>query len=250
MILKDLHVHTTFSDGKNTPEEMVQEAIRLGLKTFGISDHSHTFFDVSYCLGRDQQPAYFAAISALKEKYRGQIELLCGLEQDYFSDAPSAPLDYIIGSVHYMKLGDEYVPVDFSPVKLRNAAAKYFNGDMYAITEAYYELEADVVRKTNPDIIGHFDLISKFLEQDSLFDENHPRYRAAWQKAADELLKTGVPFEMNSGAISRGYRTTPYPSPEIREYILSHGGQLVLSSDCHGKEGICFRFDQMEAMMK
>ena len=39
--MKDLHMHTVFSDGKNTPEEMVQEAIRLGLDTVGISDHSH-----------------------------------------------------------------------------------------------------------------------------------------------------------------------------------------------------------------
>ena len=29
--MKDLHMHTVFSDGKNTPEEMVQEAIRKGL---------------------------------------------------------------------------------------------------------------------------------------------------------------------------------------------------------------------------
>ena len=39
--MKDLHMHTVFSDGKNTPEEMVQEAIRRGLDTVGISDHSH-----------------------------------------------------------------------------------------------------------------------------------------------------------------------------------------------------------------
>ena len=36
----DLHMHTTWSDGKNTPEEMIEEAIRLGLETVGISDHS------------------------------------------------------------------------------------------------------------------------------------------------------------------------------------------------------------------
>ena len=34
--MRDLHMHTVFSDGKNTPEEMVQEAIRLGLDTVGI----------------------------------------------------------------------------------------------------------------------------------------------------------------------------------------------------------------------
>ena len=36
----DLHMHTIWSDGTNTAEEMVQEAIRKGLETVGISDHS------------------------------------------------------------------------------------------------------------------------------------------------------------------------------------------------------------------
>ena len=36
----DLHMHTVWSDGTNTAEEMVQEAIRKGLETVGISDHS------------------------------------------------------------------------------------------------------------------------------------------------------------------------------------------------------------------
>ena len=39
--MMDLHMHTVFSDGKNTPEEMVEEAIRRGLDTVGISDHRH-----------------------------------------------------------------------------------------------------------------------------------------------------------------------------------------------------------------
>ena len=68
----------------------------------------------------------------------------------------------------------------------------------------------------------------------------------AWQQAADELLKTGKPFEVNTGAISRGYRTTPYPAKEIRDYIREHGGKLIMSSDAHAKENIAFRFDEWE----
>ncbi|HHT9117659.1 MAG TPA: transcription antitermination factor NusB [Candidatus Hypogeohydataceae bacterium YC38] len=35
----DLHVHTICSDGTSTPEEVVEEAARIGLKTVGITDH-------------------------------------------------------------------------------------------------------------------------------------------------------------------------------------------------------------------
>ena len=39
--MRDLHMHTTFSDGENTPEEMIQAAIALGLDAVGMSEHSH-----------------------------------------------------------------------------------------------------------------------------------------------------------------------------------------------------------------
>ena len=36
----NLHTHSVFSDGKSTPEEIVIEAIKQGLKVIGLSDHS------------------------------------------------------------------------------------------------------------------------------------------------------------------------------------------------------------------
>ena len=94
------------------------------------------------------------------------------------------------------------------------------------------------------DIIGHFDLLTKFAEQDPYFDLQHPRYVKAWQTAADQLLKTGKPFEINTGAISRGYRTEPYPAKDIRDYIRARGGKLILSSDSHAKDTIAYRFGE------
>ena len=239
----DLHMHTIWSDGTNTAEEMVQEAIRKGLETVGISDHSSG----DPCgMTLEQSVEYRAEIARLKEKYAGQIRVLCGLERDYFTD-DFADYDYTIGSVHWLAMPDgHHVPVDYMAEKLREGADKYFGGDFYALAEAYYAMVAKVVEVTKCDIIGHFDLITKFIEQDPAFDTNHPRYVKAWQQAADELLKTGKPFEVNTGAISRGYRTTPYPAKEIRDYIREHGGKLIMSSDAHAKENIAFRFDEWE----
>ena len=239
---RDLHIHTVYSDGENTPEEMIKAAIAMGLDTVGFSDHSHTGFDERYCIPREKLAAYRAEIATLKEKYRNTITVLCGIEQDYYSDTPAAGYDYVIGSVHYIKAGDDFIPVDESAEILRCAAEKHFGGDLYALAEAYFRTVSDVVRKTGADLIGHFDLISKFTEQTPLLDVSHPRYRAAWQAAADTLLKTGVPFEINTGAISRGYRTCPYPSEEMRDYIRARGGTFLLSSDAHRSDTLCFRF--------
>ena len=238
MFKKDLHTHTIYSDGKNTPEEMVKAAIEKGLETYGISDHSYTSIDATYCMKRDKIQEYIDEINTLKEKYKDKIELLCGVEQDYFGDIPADIFDYSIGSVHYFVAGDKYIPVDESAEIIKKACDEYFGGDIYAMCEQFYGYAGNIIEKTNADIIGHFDLVTKFQEQTPLFDESHPRYVAAWKKAVDKLIKTGRPFEINTGAITRGYRTTPYPSEEIREYILQNGGSFVESSDSHCTENI------------
>lgn len=207
-------------------------------------DFHHTTEDVGIVLG-----TAFAEVLGDKrgiERYGGKIKILCGIEQDFYSEEPTEGYDYVIGSVHYLRTGGEYIPVDESPELLRAAAEKYFRGDFYALIEEYYRTLARVVEKTGADIIGHFDLIAKFNEGGALFDETDPRYLAAAQKAADILLKTGRPFEINTGAISRGYRTSPYPSLALRDYIRQKGGSFVISSDSHAKETLCFGFDTLE----
>ena len=248
MITKDLHMHTAYCDGKDSPEDMILSAIDKGLKTVGISCHSYTSFDTSWCTQKEDIPRYIAELRYLRAKYFDKIHVLCGVEQDYYSDYPTDEFDYVIGSVHYMKVGEDYIPVDEDPEILKTAADKYFGGDIYALCELYFDAVAGVVNKTECDIIGHFDLISKFTEQTDIIDTTNPRYIAAWHKAADELLKLNVPFEINTGAISRGYRTQPYPSAEIIAYIKARGGRFVLSSDAHSAENVAYKFEEYEAL--
>ena len=241
--MTDLHTHTVFSDGKNTPEQMVLSAIGKGVTTYGISDHSYTPFDQNYCMRPENYAVYKAEIEELKEKYKNETDLRCGIELDYYSHKPDIKFDYTIGSVHYVKAGNVYIPVDFTKETLENAVSEYFGGDFFSLIEKYYENVADVVNKTKCDIIGHFDLITKFNEGKALFDESDKRYKDAYKTAADALLKTGVPFEINFGAISRGYRKTPYPSKEIFSYLKKNGAEFILSSDGHSAENICYGFD-------
>jgi len=238
MMTQDLHTHTVYSDGNNTPEEMVLSAIEKGLDVIGISDHSYTSFDDSYCLKKETVEEYIKEIQSLKTKYSDKIKILCGIEQDLYSGMPEYDFDYVIGSAHYIQLGDEYITVDNTSDELKEAVNKYFGGDIYPLIEEYYRLVATVAEKTGADIIGHFDLITKFQEKEPLFDEKDERYIKAWQAAADKLIEADIPFEINYGAISRGYRTTPYPSKDIQEYIAKKGGKLILSSDSHHKDTI------------
>ncbi|MBO6014231.1 MAG: histidinol-phosphatase [Oscillospiraceae bacterium] len=246
MIRTDLHMHTCFCDGKNTPEEMVLAAIDRGMECIGFSGHSHTPFDESWCMSESGTEEYRKEIRALKEKYRNRIVILCGIEQDFYSPQDTGGFDYVIGSVHYLKAGGEFIPVDESAEILKKAAVDYFDGDLCALAEEYYRTVSCVLEKTGADIIGHFDLITKFLETDAIPDIADPRYISAWKQAADRLIAAGRPFELNTGAISRGYRTSPYPGNPILEYILENGGKILLSSDSHSKDTIGFEFDRFE----
>ncbi|MBQ5341234.1 MAG: histidinol-phosphatase [Oscillospiraceae bacterium] len=249
MIKKDLHVHTVFCDGKCTPREMTEAAIRAGIETLGFSGHSHTPIDETYCMTPAGTVAYRKEIARLREEYRGRIEILLGIEMDYFSDDDPSFYDYVIGSVHYVESAGRYYAVDESPELLREAVEKGFGGDPYALCEAYYALVGDVVRKTGASVVGHFDLVTKFQEMMPLFDEEHPRYISAWRKALEKLLPTGAAFEINTGAMSRGYRTSPYPAPPIRDAITRGGGRLILSSDSHAPQTLLYGFDRCEDML-
>ncbi len=240
----DLHTHTTFSDGKNTPEEMVLTAIEKGMDYIGFSDHAPMSFDDGCAMAAEKLPVYEKEILQLKEAHKGQIAVYLGLEQDSLSFTPTIQRDYLIGSVHYLLMPDgHHVSIDWTAEKLKQGADTYFGGDIYALIEAYYDKVAAIVQDTQCDIIGHFDLITKFQEKTPLFDETHPRYIAAWQKAVDALIPTGKPFEINTGAMSRGYRTSPYPAAPIRAYIEKSGGKFIYTSDSHQKETLCFGFD-------
>ncbi|MBR1968410.1 MAG: histidinol-phosphatase [Clostridia bacterium] len=245
MIKFDLHAHTTFCDGKNTPEEMILSAIDKGVETMGLLLHSYlSFYPTGSCKSLEHEQAFVKEMATLKVKYADKIKVLCGIEMEYFSPHEPKNFDYVIGSVHFFKVDGKYYAIDHSPKIFDESVKEAFNGDYLAAAEDYYKNVADVVRATNADIIGHFDLITKFNENNIRFDTSHPRYVKAATDAIDALIPYNKPFEINTGAISRGYRLEPYPSKKLVDYIKSKGGKLIMSSDSHHKDNIGFKFDE------
>lgn len=99
------HVHTTYSDGSNTLEEMVQACIELGYEYLGITDHSQSAFYAGG-LKEEEIRRQQEEISRLKEKY-SQIDILSGIESEIKSDGSLdysqevlETFDFVIASVH------------------------------------------------------------------------------------------------------------------------------------------------------
>lgn len=247
MIPGNYHTHTRFCDGENTPEELVLEAIRLGLPELGFSGHSYTFFDESYCMTQAGTQEYISVIRALQEKYRDKLRILLGVEQDCYSAAPTDGYDYIIGSVHYVKKDGCYLPVDESKEIQTENVRKFYNGDFYGFIEDYFAAVADVYQKTKCQIVGHFDLIKKFNGSGDLFDPCHPRYQAAAKKALSALMDAPVTLEINTGGIAKGYLQETYPSGDVLSQWVTRGKPVVFSSDCHKAEQLLFGYDVYKA---
>ncbi len=245
MIRGDFHTHTTFCDGAHTPREMVEAALARGMTHLGFSGHAPMPFSENYTLSNISR--YYEEIRALQTEYRDRLTIYCGIEQDLYSPLDTADYDYVIGSVHYVQKEGEYLVLDYSKEHLREGVERLFGGDWYALAEAYYAAVADLGR-LQPAIIGHFDLITKYNQDAALFDDTHPRYVAAAKAAIDALIPYGIPFEINTGAIFRGYRTTPYPAPHLLRYIAERGGSAILSGDVHHKDGLEWHFDECRVL--
>ena len=57
-------------------------------------------------------------------------------------------------------------------------------------------------------------------------------------------MRSGLPFELNTGAISRGYRGVPYPAPKMLRWLAEKGARFLLSSDSHAPGTLCCGFEK------
>ena len=94
----DLHTHTTFCDGKSTPREMVLSAIDKGITTLGLLAHSYVDFDRNYAIDPARVEDFRKEVANLKEEFKDKIEILFGIEADYYASEIYGGTDYIIGS--------------------------------------------------------------------------------------------------------------------------------------------------------
>ena len=246
-----LHTHSTFCDGKDSLEEMVLTAIEKGFDSIGFSGHSFMDIYAEFSMDDEKAAAYKAEIARLQQVYGDQIKIYCGLEKDNYTKASTEGYDYLIGSVHCFYHGNELVFVDWTAEKALDAIENVFGGDGLAYAESYYEAIADLPNHGSFDFLGHMDLVTKFIEKyPDMFDVNHPRYRAAVTKAAEALVGKVKYFEVNTGAISRGYRTAPYPALFIIQEMYRLGFGAIISSDCHDRNFLDCAYDEAKQRLK
>ena len=240
--LTNFHTHTTYCDGENSPQEVLEAAIRLNMDAIGFTVHSHLDSEPDWTIASKDMPFYVGELSNMQGDYEPKINVFIGIEQDYWSepeDCDVEGIEYKIGSVHSLIEEDiKGSSVDDKPEITLACCEKYFDGDVYKMVERYFELVGDLYERTHCEILGHFDLITKFDELG--IDLDNERYINAEKKALEKLSKTPVIFEINTGGMARGYKTAPYPSERVLQYLSEHKIPVIYSSDAHTTDTLLF----------
>lgn len=246
---QNLHIHSTYADGRDTPEEMLGEALLRGFDSIGFSEHSYMpFSSYPYQMTPERAEDYKKEIRALKARYAGKMDVFCGMELEFYSDVDTADFDYVIGSVHYLDINGSILGFDRGLQETREYINANFGGDGLTFAEKYYETVARLPEK-RVDILGHFDLVAKNNEAGGFFDPSAKAYLDLGL-AAIHSLKGKIPlFEVNTGAIARGYRTVPYPQMEFLKEFRRLGFGVVLTSDCHDRRFVDCGFRQAEELI-
>ena len=241
MALKfDYHMHTKLSDGGNSHEEMVLSAIEKGFDEIGFSDHFGIKQPCNWAVGSDGISNLEAKVRDVQLKYDGKINVLFGVECDYFSDLENEigktlkkhPFDYITGSVHF--LGDWNY--DSSPSGYENYTVDY-------VYEWYFGELQKAAKSGLFDIMAHPDLIKKF----KYWPEKPPI--SLFRETAKIFAEAGVAFEVNTSGIDRPCGEF-FPGTEFLSELFMANVPVTLGSDSHKKEQIGRYFDEAKALLK
>lgn len=266
----NLHTHSNFCDGKNSPEEMICAAIEKNFDILGFSGHclyplSSEFYrtpDDEWHIRQENLENYVKEINKLKEKYKNQIQILLGFEADYFEDPkigsaipdfnlykPLNP-DYLIGSVHFVNTEKGFYTVDHTAENVqKNLIKLYGNPQTGKIDEKkavhdYFEAERQMLKKGNFSILGHADLIRKRNGILKFFDESENWYKEEVKLTAKEIAAAGVVVEINSGAIARGQMDDFYPSEYFLKLLYDLNVPVCVDSDAHNTKDLDCAFER------
>ena len=229
----DYHIHTNYSDGEGWPEDYINRAVEIGLSEIGFSDHlTLTDEQQDWSIKLPMLGEYIDRVNQLKEEVTG-TKVRLGLEVDYFPDKEEQinkiisglPLDYVIGSVHYMGEGT----VDLGP--------EYYEGkDIDRLFELYFKLIAQAASSGLFDFMAHPDLVRIFRYYPSVNAE--PMYRFL----AGELRKYDVAFEINTNGMNKPLRDF-YPDRRYLHIFSEEGVPVCVNSDAHNPARLGQYFD-------
>ncbi|THB75577.1 MAG: histidinol-phosphatase HisJ [Desulfobacteraceae bacterium] len=250
----DYHMHTLFSDGSATIDEMARAAISSGLTQITFTDHMPLPFDTRYAMKKEEVDQYRLAVREARAKYDGRLVINMGIEIEYIpslrfwiKSIAQMGWDVLIASVHSLQVGDESGMVNGTYEEFERLY-RMFDYDIKSLYRNYYQTLQTAYRTGCFDIAGHLDVLKKHNVGQPFFDENDPDYIAAVQETLEVIKKQEMSMEINTGGFNHPVGEQ-YPSRWIIREASQMGIPLVLSSDSHSPRTLRHNFDRMELLV-
>ncbi len=221
------HTHTVrCRHASGTEREYIETAISRGLKTLGFSDHSPYVFEGGYYSGfrmkLEELSDYYETLAALREEYKGRIDIKIGLEAEYYPKffdkflALIEPyeLDFLILGQHFMdnEIEGRYSGQPTSdPERLKAYASQIIEG----------------MKTGRFTYVAHPDVIS--------FGGDIAVYRREVSRICDASRELDIPLEINMLGL-RDSRA--YPTTEFWRVVAESGCRVVAGCDAHSPDAV------------
>jgi histidinol-phosphatase (PHP family) len=236
----DYHVHSSFSDGRSVPGDYIAPAKAAGLSEIGFSEHLTLFKNLEdWNTNPVNISPYISYLENLRNNTKNikikiglEVDFFAGREKEIFACLNSLPLDFIIGSVHY--LGEKTVDAgpDFYEEKSLNILFEsYFDSVIAASASGLF------------DIIGHCDLIRIYGYKTS--SDLAPLYR----ELAKTMKKHNVAFEVNTNGRNRPLADF-YPDRQFLHIFREENVPVCVNSDAHMPSRVGQYFDEAYELLR
>ena len=254
------HSHTEFSDGKSKPRKYAKRATAMGLLAYGFSDHAPFPLKCDWAMQAEYLNDYIHAIEEIKKDFNDQIEIYTSLEVDYIPNIisvdsdfiQSLPLDYTIGSVHFVDHFPDGTPwcIDGPNSVFKMGLNQLFDNDIKMAVHRYYQLIREMVSTACPSIIGHLDRIKKNNKKERYFTEKKKWYQKEVKKTLECIAQTNAILEVNTKGYYKKKQDETYPSTWILQIANELNIPVHLASDAHHPDDIVkgFHFARKELL--
>ncbi len=244
----DFHMHTSYSDGTGSIEDMTEAAISVGLRQITITDHMPLPFATYYAMEREQIQTYRREISAAQRRYSNRLQIKMGLEMEYIEtispwieEICGLGWDSLICSIHYLP-GDGQMRLVNGSLTEFNALYELHGRDGHKLCRTYYETLQAGYATGLFNIAGHLDVINKYNSANIYFDEDSTWYRSLVDDTLESIKQQGMSLEINTGGFNHP-KSQQYPNRWIIDRALAKRIPLVLSSDAHNPQSVGQHFN-------
>ena len=243
MKLSSTHNHSTGSDGKLSPEEVVKKAIELKWEYIYFTDHYPNPREVNIKF-KDKDffnKNYVSEVKQLKEKYKDKIEVYLGVELGWLENYSNwlkeqlkkQNFDYVIGSIHdIIDKDNKSHPVEWELKGWIEGAEKFGGAENYV--KEYYKQIKLMIKSGLFDSVGHLDYISVYNRKNNLFSEDSDWYKKEIFESLDLIKKHKMALEINASGIRK--REEQFPSLWILKEARKRNIPITLGLDAHYPE--------------